>query len=89
MSNHDLRVMLSLCLVMVVCVRCLDGALQRLALVALLLLQLLMLLAEVLSNLTIAESTASGVDALFRLLFIVPALFFCEFVSTDKTFWFT
>lgn len=72
-----------LCFVMVVCVWCLDSTLQRFALVAFLLLQLLVLLAEVLGNLTTAESTASRVDALFGLLLIIPALFFCKVVSTD------
>ena len=69
---------------MVVYVCCLDSALQRLALIALLLLQLLVFLAEVLGNLAIAESTASGVNALRRLLLIVPALLYCECVSSDQ-----
>jgi hypothetical protein len=64
----------------------LNSALQRLAIITLLLLQLLVLLSEVLSDLTIAESTASGVDALLSLLLIIPALFYCKFVSIDSTF---
>jgi hypothetical protein len=56
----------------------LDSALQGFAIVTLLLLQLLVLLSEVLSNLTIAESTASRVDALLGLCLVVPALFCCR-----------
>jgi hypothetical protein len=59
----------------------LDGALQGFAIVTLLLLQLLMLLFKVLSDLTIAESTASRVDALLGLFLIFPALFCCKVVS--------
>lgn len=69
---------------MVVYVCGLDSALQRLALIALLLLQLLVFLAEILSNFSIAESTASGVNALLALLLIVPALLCCECVSGDQ-----
>lgn len=54
-----------------------NSALQGLAITALLLLQLLMLLSEVLSDLTVAESTASRIDALLGLLIIViPALLY-------------
>jgi hypothetical protein len=56
----------------------LDSALQGFAIVTLLLLQLLVLLSKVLSDLTVAESTASRIDALLRLLFIVPALSCCR-----------
>jgi hypothetical protein len=59
-----------------------NSALQGLAIITLLLLQLLVLLSEVLSDLTIAESTASRVDALLNLLLIVPALFCCKSLVT-------
>jgi len=57
-----------------------NSAFQRLAIIALLLLQLLVLLSEVLSDPTIAESTASRIDALLSLVFIIPALL-CSRIS--------
>jgi hypothetical protein len=56
----------------------LNSALQRFAIVTLLLLQLLVLLSKVLSDLTIAESTASRIDALLGPFLIFPALFCCK-----------
>jgi hypothetical protein len=55
-----------------------NSALQGFAIVALLLLQLLVLLSKVLSDLTVAESTASRVNVLLGLFLIVPALFCCK-----------
>ena len=66
-----------------------NSALKGFAIITLLLLQLLVLLSEVLSDLTIAESTASGVDALLSLLLVIPALFYCKVVSTDSTIYIT
>ena len=59
----------------------LDSTLQGLAIITLLLLQLLMLLSEILSDLPVTESAASRIDALLGLLFIVPALLCCKDVS--------
>jgi hypothetical protein len=63
-----------------------NSALQGLVIITLLLLQLLVLLAEILSDLTIAESTASRVDALLSLLLIIPALFCCRSLVTASLF---